>query len=78
MVRVLGLLLDRNRRQAQVAKVRKMLFIEKRKERLHGGMQWDLESGGPLGQVGNRVLYFFYSPRAEIFPTKIKGEVWCE
>jgi hypothetical protein len=38
------------------AKVRKVLFAEKRKESLHGVMQWDLETGGALGQVGNWVL----------------------
>jgi hypothetical protein len=29
-------------------KVRKCLFTEKKKERLHMVMQWDLETGGPL------------------------------
>jgi hypothetical protein len=36
----------------QAANVR-VLFAEKRKERLHGVMQWDLETGGLLSQVGN-------------------------
>jgi hypothetical protein len=39
VVRVLGLLLDRNQRRTGTAKVREILFVEKRKERLHGGMQ---------------------------------------
>lgn len=56
MLRVLGLLLDRNQRRTQEAKVREVLFIEKRKERLHGVMQWDPETSGLLGQVGNQVL----------------------
>jgi hypothetical protein len=30
---------DRNQRQPQAAKARKVLFAEKRKERLHGVMQ---------------------------------------
>jgi hypothetical protein len=29
---------------------------EKRRERLHGGMQHDPETGGLVGQVGNWVL----------------------
>jgi hypothetical protein len=37
-------------------KVRKLVFAEKRKEWLHGVMWWDLETGSPLGQVGNQVL----------------------
>jgi hypothetical protein len=56
VVSVLGLLLDRNQRRTQEAKVREVLFIEKRKERLHGVMQWDPETSGLLGQVGNQVL----------------------
>jgi hypothetical protein len=34
----------------------KSLFTEKRKERLHEVMQWDPETAGSLGQVGNQVL----------------------
>jgi hypothetical protein len=52
VVRVFSLLLDRNQRQTLSAKVR-VLFVEKRKEKLHGVMQWDSETGGPLSQVGN-------------------------
>jgi hypothetical protein len=37
VVRVLVLLLDGNQRWTQAAKVRKVLFVEKRKERPHGG-----------------------------------------
>jgi hypothetical protein len=43
--------LDINNRWTRAAKVRKVLFAEKRKER-----QQDPETGGPLGQVGNQVL----------------------
>jgi hypothetical protein len=56
VVRVLVPLLDGNQRQTQAAKVREVLFVEKRKERLHGIMQQDPETGVPLGQVGNWVL----------------------
>jgi hypothetical protein len=56
VVRVLVPLLDGNQRQTRAAKVKKVLFAEKRKERLHEVMQWDLEAGGLLSQVGNRVL----------------------
>jgi hypothetical protein len=38
------------------SKVREVLFVEKRKERLHGIMKRNPETGGPLGQVGNWVL----------------------
>jgi hypothetical protein len=38
-VRVLGSLLDENQSWTQAAKVRKVLFVEKRKERLHEVMQ---------------------------------------
>jgi hypothetical protein len=53
VVRVLGPLLDGNQRQTQAAKVRNILFVEKRKERLNGAMQRNLENIGPLCQVGN-------------------------
>jgi hypothetical protein len=56
VVRVLGPLLDENQRWTPAAKFKKVLFVEKRKKRLHGVMQWDLETSGPLGQVGNWVL----------------------
>jgi hypothetical protein len=56
VVRVLVLCLDGNQRQTPEAKVRKVLFAEKRKERLHGVMKRDLETSGPLSQVGNQVL----------------------
>jgi hypothetical protein len=56
LVRVLDLLLDGNQRQTRAAKVRRILFVEKRKEKLHGAMQQNLEISGPLGQVGNWVL----------------------
>jgi hypothetical protein len=56
VVRVLVSLLEGNQRQTGTGKVKKVLFAEKRKERLHGVMQRDLETGGPLGQVGNWVL----------------------
>jgi hypothetical protein len=56
VVRVLDLLLDRNQRRTQAAKVREVLFVQKRKERLHGVIQWDLETNDPMGQVGNWVL----------------------
>jgi hypothetical protein len=51
VVRVLVPLVDGNQRRTQAAKVREVLFAEKRKERMHGVMQQ--EAGGPLGQVGN-------------------------
>jgi hypothetical protein len=38
------------------AKVKKILFAEKRKERPHGVMQQNLEIGGPPGGVGHQVL----------------------
>jgi hypothetical protein len=50
------LCLYRNQRQSQAAKVRKVLFAEKRKERPNGLMQWDPETCSSLGQVGNRLL----------------------
>jgi hypothetical protein len=56
MVRVLVLLLDGNQRWTQAAKVREVLFAEKRKERLYGDMQWDPATSGPLSQVGNWFL----------------------
>jgi hypothetical protein len=59
VLRILGLLWDRNQRQTGAAKVRKILFVVKRRERLHGGMQQDPETGGPMGQVGNSFLAFF-------------------
>jgi hypothetical protein len=39
---------------------RKILFVEKRSERLHGGMHQDLENGGPMSQVGNWVFIAFF------------------
>jgi hypothetical protein len=47
VVRVLVLHLDVNQRQTQAAKVREVLFAEKRKERPQGVMQQDPETGGP-------------------------------
>jgi hypothetical protein len=38
----------------------KDLFVEKRRERLHGGMQGDQETGGPRGQVGHWVFVTFF------------------
>jgi hypothetical protein len=38
------------------AEVGKILFVEKRRERLHAGIQEDLETCGPMGQVGYWVL----------------------
>jgi hypothetical protein len=54
--RVLGSTLRMKAEHTPAAEVRKILFVEKRRERLHWGMQQDLESGGPGGQVGNWVL----------------------
>jgi hypothetical protein len=45
VVRVPGPLLDRNQRQTQAAKVREVLLVEKRNERVHGVMQQDPEPG---------------------------------
>jgi hypothetical protein len=42
------------------AGVRRILLVEKIRERLHGGMQGDLETGGPMGQVGNWVFIAFF------------------
>jgi hypothetical protein len=53
VVRVLIPLLDGNQRQIRAAKVREVLFAEKRKERLCEVMQQNPETGGPLGQIGN-------------------------
>jgi hypothetical protein len=46
-VRVLFPCLDGNQRWTGAAKVRKVLFAENRKERLHGVMQRDPENGVP-------------------------------
>jgi hypothetical protein len=43
-------------RWTPAAGVGKILFVENRRERLHGGIQGDPETGGPLGQVGNWVF----------------------
>jgi hypothetical protein len=48
---------DRKQRQTQAAEVRKVLVVEKRRERLHGGLQGDPETSDPMGQVGNWILY---------------------
>jgi hypothetical protein len=56
VVRVLGPLLDRNQRQTPAAKVTEVLFVEKRKEILYEVMHPELETCGPLSQVGNWVL----------------------
>jgi hypothetical protein len=48
--------LDRNQRWTQAAKVRNVLFAEKRKERPHEVIQWDLETSSPLSQIGNWIL----------------------
>jgi hypothetical protein len=53
VVRGLVPCLDGNQRWTPAAKVRKVLFADKRKERPHGVMHRDPETGGPLGQVGN-------------------------
>jgi hypothetical protein len=37
------------------------LSVEKRRERLHGGVQGDQETGGPLGQARDWVLEHFFS-----------------
>jgi hypothetical protein len=54
VVRILVVLLDGNQRWTQGARVKR--FYLQRRERLHGVMQQDLETCGPLGQVGNWVL----------------------
>jgi hypothetical protein len=65
--RVLGCIL---RIKAQVdsrSRGQNILFVEKRRERLHGVMQGDQETGGPMGQVGNWVFVtFLYCPRVEL------------
>jgi hypothetical protein len=49
VLRGFGLLLARKKRRTQAAKVRKILFAEKRKKkkRLHGGMQQDWKTVVP-------------------------------
>jgi hypothetical protein len=56
VVRVLGPHLDGNQRPTQAAKVRKVLFAEKRNARPHGDMRQDPETASPLVQVGGQVL----------------------
>jgi hypothetical protein len=46
----------RKQRWTPAAKVRKVLFIEKKKEKTARGHAIVLETGGPLGQVGSWVL----------------------
>jgi hypothetical protein len=51
----------------QQQRLERFLFVEKRRERLHGGMQGDLETCGPVGQVGDGVFVsFLYCLRAEM------------
>jgi hypothetical protein len=52
----LGPLWEWKHRWTPAAEVRKILFVEKRRERLNGGIQGDLETSGPVGQVGDWVL----------------------
>jgi hypothetical protein len=56
VIRVLVPCLGGNQKPTRAAKVRKVLFAEKRKERPHEVMQQDLETGDLLNQVGNQVL----------------------
>jgi hypothetical protein len=56
----LGLLWEWKQRCTPTAEVRKILFVEKRRERLHASMQWDPETSGPMGQVGNWVFIAFF------------------
>jgi hypothetical protein len=53
---VLGFLVHPEIESRGGVEVRKILFVKKRRERLHGGMQWELDTGGPMDQVGNWVL----------------------
>jgi hypothetical protein len=57
-----------------------ILFVERR-EKLHGGMQGDPESGGPVGHVGNWVfIAFLYCLRAEMslrYKQKFPGKEKC-
>jgi hypothetical protein len=59
-VGVLGLFWNWKQRRTPAAEVRKILFVEKRSESLHGGMHQDLENGGPMSQVGNWVFIAFF------------------
>jgi hypothetical protein len=54
--------------QTPAAEVGKILFVEKRRERLHGGMHEAPKTSGPVGQVGNWVFiaFFLYCLRAEM------------
>jgi hypothetical protein len=36
--------------------VGKILFVEKRRERLHRGMQGNQKTSGPMGQIGKWVF----------------------
>jgi hypothetical protein len=80
VVRALVLLFDGNQRWTQAAKVKKVLFAEKRKERAHGGHaegpgnQWSLRSDWKLGFIS-------LLPKGGDFGVdNVKGEVspWCE
>jgi hypothetical protein len=49
------------------AEIRKILCVKKRRERLHGNMQRDQETSGPMGQVGDWVfIAFLYCLRVEM------------
>jgi hypothetical protein len=52
LVRVLVLTVDGN----QSSKGQRSFIGEKKKERLHVVMQWDLETSGLLSQIGSRIL----------------------
>jgi hypothetical protein len=56
----LGPLWEWKQRWTQEVEVGKILFVEERRERLHGGMQQDPEIGGPMGQVENWVFRAFF------------------
>jgi hypothetical protein len=56
VLRVLGSTLRMKAQVDSSSRGWKDLICREGRERLHGGMQGDLETGGPLGQVGNWVF----------------------
>jgi hypothetical protein len=45
----------------------KRFYLQRRERKVSAVMQWDLETGGPLGQVGNWVLKHFLLPDGRDF-----------
>jgi hypothetical protein len=69
--------LDRDQKWTLAAKVRKVLFVEKRKKRPPGVMQWDWKLVVPQVRLEIGLYSFFYCPRAEILAwTDVEGGVF--